>query len=234
MFSHVFQSFWPRVWWINGWVLVEIYQFWSNFDGKMGVSAGEMRVLVQFLDVFCGKIVVFDGETRILVQFWMENGCNLPTPPSVSSPNWPLQYVDNIDWDHYHPNWPPFSMLTKLIEITNDPRPKWSFTENTMADIILCVPEERKSLFKPGSQVYTVDVFSERLSKLMMIAENSGRVAVWDLSLHVLRVLRRLYVASYKTLRTWVTYMEVKELMLEVNITYQEVKKVKLTWLTYL
>ena len=140
MFSHVFQSFWPGFWWINGWVLVEIYQFWSNFDGKMGVSAGEMRVLVQFLDVFCGKMVVFDGETRILVQFWMENGwvlvensifwfssdgtmvekwefwcsfggniqvlgefwwkneCNLPTPPSV--------------------NWPPFSMLTKLIGIT--------------------------------------------------------------------------------------------------------------------
>ena len=66
---------------------MEIYQFWSNFDGKMGVSAGEMRVLVQFLDVFCGKIVVFDGETRILVQFWMENGCNLPTPPAVSSRN---------------------------------------------------------------------------------------------------------------------------------------------------
>ena len=43
---------------------MEIYQFWSNFDGKMGVSAGEMRVLVQFLDVFCGKIVVFDGETN--------------------------------------------------------------------------------------------------------------------------------------------------------------------------
>ena len=60
---------------------MEIYQFWSNLDGKMGVSAGEMRVLVQFLDAFCGKIVVFDGETRILVQFWMENGCNLPTPP---------------------------------------------------------------------------------------------------------------------------------------------------------
>ena len=35
----------------------------------------------------------------------------------------------------------------------------------------------------------------------------------------------RLYVGSYKTLRTWVSYMEVKELMLEVNITYQEVKK---------
>ena len=69
-------------------------------------------------------------------------------------------------------------MLTKLIEITNDPRSKWSFTEKTMADIILCVPEERKSLFKPGRRVYTVDVFSERLSKLMMIAENSGRVAV--------------------------------------------------------
>ena len=46
-----------------------------------------------------------------------------------------------------------------------------------MADIILCVPEERKSLFKPGKRVYTVDVFSERLSKLMMVAESSGRVA---------------------------------------------------------
>ena len=44
----------------------------------------------------------------------------------------------------------------------------------------------------------------------------------------------RLYVGSYKTLRTWVTYMEVQELMLEVNITYQEVKKNMLTWLTYL
>ena len=122
--------------------LLEKWEFWCSF-----------------WVFFCGKMGICDGEMRILVQFWMENGCNLPTPPSVSSPNWPLQYVDNIDWDHYHPNWPPFSMLTKLIEITNDPRPKWSFTENTMADIILCVPEERKSLFKPGRRVYTVDVF---------------------------------------------------------------------------
>ena len=59
----------------------------------------------------------------------------------------------------------------------NDPRSKWSLTEKNMADIILCVPEERKSLFKPGKRVYTVDVFSERLSKLMMVAESSGRVA---------------------------------------------------------
>ena len=176
MFSHVFQSFWPGFWWINGSILVEIYKFWSNLDGKI-------HVLVQFywknwcclwkngcfcwrndsfgavFGCFCWKMGICDGEMRILVQFWMENGCNLPTPPSVSSPNWPLQYVDNIDWDHYHPNWPPFSMLTKLIEITNDPRSKWSFTENTMADIILCVPEEGKSLFKPGRRVYTVDVF---------------------------------------------------------------------------
>ena len=46
--------------------------------------------------------------------------------------------------------------------------------------------------------------------------------------------VRRLYVGSYTTLRTWVTYMEVKELMLEVNITYQEVKKVMLTWFNFL
>ena len=46
--------------------------------------------------------------------------------------------------------------------------------------------------------------------------------------------VRRLYVGSYKTLRTWVTYMEVQELMLEINITYQEAKKNMLTWLPYL
>ena len=145
---------------------MEKSMFWSSFIGKLMFLVKKWKFLLEkwefwcrFWVFFCGKMGICDGEMRILVQFWMENGCNLPTPPSVSSPNWPLQYVDNIDWDHYHPNWPPFSMLTKLIEITNDPRSKWSFTEKTMADIILCVPEERKSLFKPGRRVYTVDVF---------------------------------------------------------------------------